>query len=56
MALDTRTNSSLYAMSYYERPIRYRSLLNTGQVAHMAEMAKGCAHEYVDFLSYGFPS
>ena len=41
-------------MSYYERPNLYRSLLNTGQVAHMAEMAKGCAHEYVDFLSYEF--
>jgi hypothetical protein len=41
-------------MSYYDRPNNYRSLLNTGQVAHMAEMAMGCARSYLDFLSYEF--
>ena len=41
-------------MSYQYRPDRYRSLLNTGQVAHIAASANKCAHHYMDFLSYEF--
>ncbi len=41
-------------MSYQERPKRYRPLLNTGQVAHIATLAKKYAYQYVDFLSYNF--
>ena len=41
-------------MSYQARPDRYRSMLNTGQVAHIAALAKDSAHQYVDFLSYEF--
>ncbi len=41
-------------MSYQERPDRYRSMLNTGQVAHIAALAKDYAYRYVDFLSYEF--
>ena len=41
-------------MSYQARPDRYRSMLNTGQVAHIAALAKDCAYQYVDFLSDEF--
>lgn len=41
-------------MSYESRPDRYRSMLNTGQVAHIATLAKDCAYHYLDFVSYEF--
>lgn len=41
-------------MSYQERPDRYRSMLNTGQAAHIAALASDCARYYVEFLSYEF--
>lgn len=41
-------------MSYQARPDRYRSMLNTGQVAQIATLAKDYAYQYVDFLSYEF--
>ena len=41
-------------MSYLARPDRYRSMLNTGQVAHIAALARDCACQYVDFLSDEF--
>ena len=41
-------------MSYQARPDRYRSMLNTGQVAHIAALARDCACQYVDFLSDEF--
>ncbi len=41
-------------MSYQERPGRYRPLLNTAQMTHMAALAGDCARRYLDFLSYSF--
>ena len=41
-------------MSYQVRPNKYKTLLNTGQVAPLAKLASDTARNYLDFLSFAF--